>query len=123
MSPLGWVFSVFNSLCDSEDCVSIPALTGLVFLAGPYCETLLKILCYQMCKHVINYPRNKLDTVNKKIFMYKNIHVQMFLQTNFRECSQNILMQKLCQVEITVHVLLIKRLLATHTCLFCYRDS
>ena len=120
MSPLGWVFSVFNSLCDSEDCVLIPALTGLVFLSGPYCDSVLKILCYQMCKHVINYPRNKLDTVNKdiKIFMCKCFCKQIFVSAH-----KNILMQKLCQVEITVHVLLIKQLLATYTSIFCYRDS
>ena len=76
-----------------------------------------------MCKHVINYPRNKVDTVNKKIFMYKNIHVQMFLQSNFHECPQKYFNAKTYQVETTVHVLLIKQLLVTYASLFCYRDS
>ena len=41
----------------------------------------------------------------------------------FVSAHKNNLMQKLCQVEATVRVLLIKQLLATYTSLFCYRDS
>ena len=37
------------------------------------------------------------------------------MQINFCGCPQKILTWKICQVEITVHVLPIKRLLATYT--------
>ena len=55
-------------------------------------------------------------TVNWEIVMYENIHVLNIHVNKFLWVPhQNILTQKFCQIEITVHVLLIKRLLAMYT--------
>ena len=67
----------------------------------------------------------KLDiTVNRKIFVYKSIHVLNVCVNNLSWVShKNILRQNFCQVEIIVHVLSIKRLLSMYTSLLCYRNS
>ena len=67
----------------------------------------------------------KLDiSINQKIFVNVNIHVLNFRVNKLSWVSyENILRQKFCQVEITAHVLLIKRLLCTYTSLVCYRNS
>ena len=63
-------------------------------------------------------------TVNQEIFMYENIHVLNVRVNKFSWVPhENMLTRKFCQVEITVHVLLIQQLLATYTSLLCYRDS
>ena len=58
---------------------------------------------------------NTVHTVNWEIFVYENIHV---LNINFQGCPM-----KICQVEITVHVSPIKRLLATYASLLCYKTA
>ena len=56
--------------------------------------------------------------------MHENIHVLNVCVNKLLWVShESILSRKFCQVEVTVHVLLIKRLLATYTSLFCYRNS
>ena len=52
-------------------------------------------------------------TVNREIFVYENIHALNIRVNKFsRVPHKNILTWKICQVEITVHVWPIKRLLA-----------
>ena len=54
----------------------------------------------------------------------KNSHVLNVCVNKFLWLSHEIILtQKFCQVEITLHVLLTKRLLATSIPLFCYSDS
>ena len=61
-----------------------------------------------ICVHV-NYLEH---TINWEIFLYKNIHVLNVRANKFsRVAHKNILTRKFCQVEITVHVLLIQQLL------------
>ena len=55
---------------------------------------------------------NSQSTVNPEIFVHENIHVSNVCVNKFLWVShKNILTRKFCQVEITVHVLLIKQLL------------
>ena len=67
----------------------------------------------------------KLDiSINQKIFVNENIHLLNVCVNKLSWVShENILRQKFCQVEITAHVLLIKRLFSTYTSLVCYRNS
>ena len=63
-------------------------------------------------------------TVNQEIFVYENIHVLNICVDKFsRVPHENILTQKFCEIEITVHVSPIKQLLATYASLFCYSNS
>ena len=62
-------------------------------------------------------------TINREIFVYENIHVLNICVKFSRVPHENILTQKFCEVEITVHVSQIKQLLAMYTSLFCYRNS
>ena len=63
-------------------------------------------------------------TLNQEIFVYENIHVLNIHVNKFsRVPHENILTRKFCEVEITVHVSLIKRLLAMCASLFCYTKS
>ena len=56
--------------------------------------------------------------------MYENIYVLNVHVNKFSWVPhENILTRKFCQVEITVHVLLIKQLLTTYASLLCYRNS
>ena len=57
--------------------------------------------------------------VNREIFVYENIHVLNVCANKFLWVPhENILTRKFCQVEITVHVLLVKQLLVTYTIYF-----
>ena len=56
--------------------------------------------------------------------MYENIRMLNVHVNKFSWVPQeNILTRKFCQVEIAVHVLLIKRLLAMYASLLCYRND
>ena len=89
------------------------------------------VLCYIQC-HVTMVPvlhyitiscyhgtTILIVTMNWEIFVYENIHV---LNVRVSKLSLVPLNMKFCQVEITVHVLLIK-LLAMYSSSFCYRDN
>ena len=70
--------------------------------------------------HFLSIP----TTVNREIFVYENVHVLNVRVNKISLVSQeSILANTKVLLEITVHVLLIKRLLATYTSLFCYRNS
>ena len=60
-----------------------------------------------------------MNTVNWEIFVYENIHVLNICVNKLSVVPhQNTLTQKFCQVEITVHVLPVKGLLAMCVHLF-----
>ena len=55
--------------------------------------------------------------------MHETIHMFNVCVNKFSCRLHNIINTSFIQVEITEHVLLIKRLVAMYTSLFCYRDS
>ena len=59
--------------------------------------------CFVLNQVILKY------TVNQEIFVHDNIHVLNVHVNKFsRVLHENILKRKSCQIEITVHVLLIK---------------
>ena len=97
--------------------ISIDFLKSLLFTAIQIIVQNLVIL-YQL-----EYP-SKPYTINQEIFVHENIHVLKYSCNEiFKGAPQKYFNTKICQVEITVHVSQMKRLLATYASLFCYRNS
>ena len=109
---------------------SSPGFIGTQFLAtflssgnGNVIKTRSNLRSMQ--KSIKCLPENPIiATVNWEIFVYENIHVSAdSCKQIFKGALRRYFNTKICQVEIIVHVLPIKWLLATYASLLCYRNS
>ena len=80
-------------------------------------------MCVRLCVYVGMFVYVYVSTINWENFMHENIHMLNVCVNKFSCRLHNIINAIFFQVEITEHVLLIKRLVAMYTSLFCYRDS
>ena len=75
-------------------------------------------LCGYVCICICVYKY----TINRDNLMHENIHMFNVCVNKF-SCRLHNIVNTSFKVEITKHVILIQRLVAMYTSLFCYRDS